>query len=502
LNKSQNHKIIFAGAGPGAPDLITLRCKKAIEEADLIIFAGSLVNPEILANAKKECKIIDRALISLGEIIKLMQKGHKAGGKVLRLHTGDPAVYGAIAEQMRELDKVKIPYEIIPGVSSVFASAAALKTELTAPGVSQTVILTRQAGRTPVPHGQEIANLARHGATMAIFLSAENIKSLTDDLLRGGYSPDTPACVVYKASWKDEKIIRGKISDIESKLDKAGFAGRHAMIIVGDVLSGKGGKSLLYDASFSHSYRGALKTAKAPVETELKPIFRGKTAIYAITGEGIKTAIKLNNGLKDSVLFVPARFKSTIKDKEIIFIKKNAFLDETISRNWNKYDGHIFIMAAGIVVRKIAPLIKNKTTDPAVVVCDQAGNYAISLLSGHIGGGNRLANFAARILGGQAVISTATDVQNLMAFDEMAAIEGWKVENPEMIKTLNSMLLEGKRIAVQIPKVFFLKYYSKKKNLVNVRHSDEIKEGLFQGCVVLDEKAGKIRIPALKLTSS
>ncbi len=500
MNKSQNHKVIFAGAGPGAPDLITLRCKKAIEEADLILFAGSLVNPELLANAKKGCRILDSAIISLGEIIKLMQKGHKAGGKVVRLHTGDPAVYGAIAEQMTELDKLKIPYEVIPGVSSVFASAAALKTELTAPGVSQTVILTRQAGRTPVPHGQEIANLARHGATMAIFLSAKNIKSLTDDLLRGGYSPDTPACIVYKASWKDEKIIRGKISDIESKLDKAGFAGRQAMIIVGDVLSGKGGKSLLYDASFSHSYRGALKTGKAPAETGSKPIFIGKTAIYAITEEGIKTAVKLKNGLKNSALFIPVRFKNIIKNKSASFIKENGF-DDTILANWNKYDGHIFIMAAGIVVRKIAPLIKNKTADPAVVVCDQAGNYAISLLSGHIGGGNRLANFAARILGGQAVISTATDVRNLMAFDEMASINGWKIVNPEMIKVLNSMLLEGKRIGLMIPKKIFREHYGSKMNIIHVSNYGELKTGTFRGAVALNTKMKSTGIPVLKFRS-
>ncbi|MCX6985290.1 MAG: precorrin-4 C(11)-methyltransferase, partial [Lentisphaerae bacterium] len=261
-NKIPNQKIIFAGAGPGAPDLITLRCLKAIQGADLIVYAGSLVNPEILKSAGSACSIVDSATISLQEIVKLMKEAYFSGKRVVRLHTGDPSIYGAIAEQMTELDKLKIPYEVIPGVSSVFASAAALKTELTSPGVSQTVILTRQAGRTPVPPGQEIANLAKHGATMCIFLSAGGVKNLTDELIRGGYSPETPAHVVYRASWKDEKIVRGNISNISWKLKKAGIE-RQAMIIVGDALDReKCGKSLLYDATFTHGYRKAVKTAK------------------------------------------------------------------------------------------------------------------------------------------------------------------------------------------------------------------------------------------------
>ncbi|MFA6294647.1 MAG: precorrin-4 C(11)-methyltransferase, partial [Victivallales bacterium] len=235
MTKSSNHKIIFAGAGPGAPDLITLRCLKAIREADLIVYAGSLVNPEILKYAGANCSIVDSATISLQEIVKLMGKAFSAGKRVLRLHTGDPSIYGAIAEQMTELDKLRVPYDVIPGVSSVFASAAALKTELTAPGVSQTVILTRQAGRTPVPPGQEIANLAKHGATMCIFLSAGGVKNLTDELMRGGYPPETPAHVVYRASWKEEKIVRGNLSNVSEKLKNAGIE-RQAMIIVGDAL--------------------------------------------------------------------------------------------------------------------------------------------------------------------------------------------------------------------------------------------------------------------------
>ncbi|OGV39775.1 MAG: precorrin-4 C(11)-methyltransferase [Lentisphaerae bacterium GWF2_49_21] len=500
INISSNHKIIFAGAGPGAPDLITLRCKRAIEEADLIIYAGSLVNPEILSYAGKGCKIVDSAIISLGEIIEIMRKSYESGEKVLRLHTGDPAIYGAIAEQMTELDKLKIPYEVIPGVSSIFASAAALKTELTAPGVSQTVILTRQTGRTPVPHGQEIANLAKHGATMAVFLSSGDVKSLTGELIRGGYPVSTPVAVVYRASWKEEKITKGTLENIEGRLKKSGFAGRQAMIIVGDVLDkAKCGKSLLYDAGFTHGYRRARKNRIGVSEIRSNGDYKGDMAVYAITAEGIGTAIKLMSRMEHGTLFAPERFKrNSIKNSKMKFFNEGGF-DETLSENWNKYNGHIFIMATGIVVRKISKLIGSKTSDPAVVVCDQKGNYAISLLSGHIGGANRLAKFAAEVLGGQAVVTTATDVQDLMAFDEMAAIEGWKVVNPKMIKVLNSMLLKGKRIGLMIPNDIFNKYYSSKKNLSCIKNSDKVRPGSLNGMVIFGKQFKSCRTPVLLL---
>ncbi|HCE42288.1 MAG TPA: precorrin-4 C(11)-methyltransferase [Lentisphaeria bacterium] len=501
VRKIKNN-VIFAGAGPGAPDLITLRCLKAIQHADLIVYAGSLVNPEILKHAKSSCKIVDSATISLLEIVKLMKDAFFQGKKVLRLHTGDPAIYGAIAEQMTELDKLKIPYEVIPGVSSVFASAAALKTELTAPGVSQTVILTRQSGRTPVPHGQEIANLAKHGATMAIFLSSGDVKSLTGELIRGGYSPETPASVVYRASWKEEKITRGTLADIDDKLEASGFIGRQAMIIVGDVLDRKkGGKSLLYDAGFTHGYRKAAEERIGESENRRIGDFKGKIAVYAITAEGLSTAQKLLSCMKHGLLFAPERFKnSSVKNSGTEFFKEGEF-DEALRRTWSKFDGHIFLMATGIVVRKISKLVGSKTTDPAVVVCDQRGNYAISLLSGHIGGANRLAKFAAEVLGGQAVVTTATDVQNLMAFDEMASIEGWKVANPEMIKVLNSMLLEGKKIGLLIPKDIFKKYYSSKKNLSHISKATGLKTSRFHGAVVLNMNIKSTSMPVLKLSS-
>ena len=248
------NKIIFAGAGPGAPDLITLRCRDAIADADLIIYAGSLVNPEILKFARDDCEIRNSAEMNLEEIIELMKRGIEKEWRVLRLHTGDPAVFGAITEQMNELDKLGIEYEIIPGVSSVFAAAAAVKTELTLPGISQSVILTRRSGRTPVPEGQNIADLAKHGATMGIFLSVADIDGLVAELLEGGFGKETAVAVVYRVSWDDEKIILGTLGNIGKKVQNLQIS-RQAMILVGDAIARRGDKSLLYNKEFSHGYR-------------------------------------------------------------------------------------------------------------------------------------------------------------------------------------------------------------------------------------------------------
>jgi hypothetical protein len=274
------------------------------------------------------------------------------------------------------------------------------------------------------------------------------------------------------------------------------------MIIVGDTLDrGKCGKSLLYDATFTHGYRKAAEERIGESENRRIGEFQGKIAVYAITAEGIGTANKLLPNIKSGTLFIPERFKNnSVKNSASEFFKEGEF-DETLSRNWKRFAGHIFIMASGIVVRKISKLIDSKTADPAVVVCDQKGNYAVSLLSGHIGGANRLAKFAARILGGEPVITTATDVQNLMAFDEMAALEGWKIENPEMIKTLNSMLLEGKKIGLMVPEGVYKKYYESKKNIIHISKSNKLTTGNFCGAVILNTKMKSTGTPLLKLRS-
>jgi len=248
--------ITFVGAGPGDPELITVKGRRLLAEADVVLYAGSLVPEELLTWTAPDCESRSSADLHLDEQIELMASAHEAGKKVVRLHTGDPCLYGAIGEQMVELDKRGIGYEIVPGVSSFAASAAAVQRELTLPGISQTVIITRIAGRTPVPAGQELETLAAHGATMAIFLSAGKLEE-TVAALRTRYAATTPVAIVQRASWPEQKILRGTLETIAAQAT-AESIDRTAMILVGDVLANAGDPSLLYDAGFTHGYRDAV----------------------------------------------------------------------------------------------------------------------------------------------------------------------------------------------------------------------------------------------------
>lgn len=248
--------INFVGAGPGAVDLITVRGKQLLEEADIIIYAGSLVNPGLLAYAKESCEIHNSASMTLEDVIEVMQRGHKEGKAVVRLHTGDPAIYGAIREQFDLLEEAQIPYQVTPGVSSAFGAAAALGAEYTLPEVSQTVILTRMEGRTPVPEKEEISLLASHGASMVIFLSTGMLEELTERLIKGGYTAATPAAIVYKATWPDEKVVRTTVGNLAQAAREAGIT-KTALIVVGDFLGSKYERSKLYDPAFTHEFREA-----------------------------------------------------------------------------------------------------------------------------------------------------------------------------------------------------------------------------------------------------
>ena len=246
--------IDFVGAGPGAPDLITVRGMNLIKEADVIIYAGSLVNPEILNWAGKDCAVYDSSGMTLEETIKIMAEAEEKGLKTVRLHTGDPSLYGAILEQMNALDDAGIKYGYCPGVSSMFGAASALKTEFTPSEISQSVIITRAEGRTPVPEGESLESLASHGATMVIFLSASLADKVSRDLISGGYDKDTPAAIVYRVTWPDEKVIYTTVENI-GKAAKENNITKTALIAVGGFLNRKCGRSKLYDPGFSHGFR-------------------------------------------------------------------------------------------------------------------------------------------------------------------------------------------------------------------------------------------------------
>jgi precorrin-4/cobalt-precorrin-4 C11-methyltransferase len=256
-------KVYFVGAGPGDPELITVKGARLLREADVVVFAGSLVDRELVRAYAPNAEVFDSAGMTLEETTQALARAVADGKNAVRLHTGDPSIYGAIQEQMAALDSFGIEYAVVPGVTSAFAAAAALKQELTLPEVSQTVILTRLEGKTPVPKREKLSEIAKIGATMVIYLSVGMIDRVVAELLEGVYTPATPVAVVCRASWPDEQVVEGTLADIAAKVREAQI-GKQALIIVGDALrarrEGLKAKSLLYDKGFSHEFRKGIVT--------------------------------------------------------------------------------------------------------------------------------------------------------------------------------------------------------------------------------------------------
>ena len=246
--------IHFIGAGPGGEDLITVRGARLLGEADVIIYAGSLVNPALLKYKREGCVVHDSAGMTLEEVLSVMRETEAAGGDTVRLHTGDPALYGAIREQMDALDRLGLAYDVTPGVSAFSGAAAALQAEYTLPEVSQSVIITRMAGRTPVPEGEQLRKLAAHGCTMVLFLSIGLLEQVEEELLAGGYAPDTPAAVVYKATWPEERVYRCTVATL-AQTAREHHVTKTALITVGGFLGDRYERSKLYDPGFTHGYR-------------------------------------------------------------------------------------------------------------------------------------------------------------------------------------------------------------------------------------------------------
>lgn len=437
--------IQIVGAGPGAEDLITVRGMKALEQADFVLYAGSLVNPALLGYCKKTCVIKDSSSMDLQEQIQTMLNFARQGKNVVRLHTGDPSLYGAINEQISLLKEQGMEIKIIPGVSSAFAAAAELGIELTSPKICQSVVLTRTAGHTPMPEKEKAGAFAKTGSTLIFFLSTGKIEELMQDLHENGELPlDTPAAVVYRATWQEQQILHGTLATIANKVHEAGI-GRQALIFVGKALQGcaQATSSKLYANDFSHGYRNFL-----PQET-----FFGKCALYAFSKQGLAKAKEIIQGLQ-----LPCALYSVYDDKAALPLEHGK-IKEVLQNTWNEFDAHIFLGAAGIAVRSIAPYLSSKTIDPAVISCSDTGKYVISLVSGHIGGANRLARKIARITGGEACISTATDSHDLMGIDEIAMLEQARILNPQAIKTVNSALLHKEQLVFIGNKDIFDKYF-------------------------------------------
>lgn len=248
----------FVGAGSGAVDLITVRGARLLGEADIVIYAGSLVNPDVLSYTKEGCMIYDSAKMTLEEVIDVIKDGEKNGKNMVRLHTGDSSIYGTVREQFDELKSLGIEYDVCPGVSAFNGAASSLKMEYTLPNVSQTVIITRAEGRTPVPERERISELAKHHSTMIMYLSTALSKKVQEELIAGGYSEDTPACVIFKATWPEEKVYRCTVGTLSKTITDNGLT-KTSLIIVGDCMGDEYDRSLLYDPGFTTEFREATK---------------------------------------------------------------------------------------------------------------------------------------------------------------------------------------------------------------------------------------------------
>lgn len=422
--------IHFVGAGPGATDLITLRGASLLGEADVVIFAGSLVNPELLSLAPEGCTVHDSSRMTLEQVIDVMAEATHANKDVVRLHTGDPSLYGAIHEQMMRLDELGIPYDDTPGVSSMCAAAASIGAEYTLPGVSQSLIVTRLAGRTPVPETERLRKLAAHGSSMAIFLSAGLLNEVQAELLCGAYDEETPAAIVYKATWPDEHVVRTCVGRLAEDGERAGIRAT-ALILVGDFLKAKGERSRLYDPTFSTGFRGATHA------------------------NGRATGFSSQRRSNDIALVSFSDMGQELAERLAADLGGQAWrcepggLAQWTSEAFAKSAALVFVGATGIAVRAIAPHLRDKATDPAVISVDEQGRFAIPLASGHLGGANDLARRIEEACGAHAIITTATDGRGVFAVDEWARHQGCVVANPERIKIVSAKLLAGKVVRLQ-----------------------------------------------------
>jgi precorrin-4 C11-methyltransferase len=421
-------RVCFIGAGPGDPELLTIKGRAVLSRADLIVYAGSLVNPAMLACAKKSVRTLDSASMTLQKIMDAMVRAARQGQLVARLHSGEPSLYGAIAEQMEILQQKNVAYDVIPGVTAAFAAAAALKKEFTVPGFSQTLIITRRAGRTPVPEREALASLAAHRASMAIYLSTGMLEDTMQELVAGGYPAHTPAAVVYRASWSDEAVVRGTLSTIASRVKELNIH-RQALILVGDAIGDQAGeRSKLYAEDFSHGYRRHAGKKRAG------------TAVIAVTKDGAAIGRRITSAVKHARLFLPAAMKGECRGRTIIYYTR---LQEAVREVFSSCGQIICIMAAGIAVRMIAPCVTSKWDDPAMVVIDDQGKNIISLLSGHWGGANQLARDLSQLLGGHCVITTASDTRGLPALDVIVQQLGAGDFSKSTLKKVQAEMIAG-----------------------------------------------------------
>ena len=419
----------FVGAGPGACDLITVRGMNRIKEADVIIYAGSLVNPELLSYAKADCKIYNSAHMTLDAVVDVMREAEAAGKGTVRLHTGDPSVYGAIREQMDLLDEYGIAYDVCPGVSAVFGAAASLACEYTLPDVTQTLILTRAEGKTPVPEKENLRSLAAHRASLVLYLSSGLARKVRQELLIGGYAEDTPVAVVYKATWPEEKIIRTTLAKLPEDMEAAGIT-KTALIIVSPALGSIYEKSKLYDAAFATEYRGATEIAL--------PAGIRRVLLITCSVRGYATMQKLAKKLEN---ISGAEIIAKVKCEALPEVSMRETVKACVDVYFEQVDAIVFVTASGIAVRSVAEHLTHKSKDPAIVCMDECSKHVISLVSGHAGGANALTQMLADVMWATPVITTATDVEGQFSIDDYAREHNLVVTDWAKAKAISAEVL-------------------------------------------------------------
>lgn len=419
----------FVGAGPGACDLITVRGMNRIKEADVIIYAGSLVNPGLLSYAKADCKIYNSAHMTLDAVVDVMREVEAAGKGTVRLHTGDPSVYGAIREQMDLLDEYGIAYDVCPGVSAVFGAAASLACEYTLPDVTQTLILTRAEGKTPVPEKENLRSLAAHRASLVLYLSSGLARKVRQELLIGGYAEDTPVAVVYKATWPEEKIIRTTLAKLPEDMEAAGIT-KTALIIVSPALGSIYEKSKLYDAAFATEYRGATEIAL--------PAGIRRVLLITCSVRGYATMQKLAKKLEN---ISGAEIIAKVKCEALPEVSMKETVKACVDEYFEQVDAIVFVTASGIAVRSVAEHLTHKSKDPAIVCMDECSKHVISLVSGHAGGANALTQMLADVMWATPVITTATDVEGQFSIDDYAREHNLVVTDWAKAKAISAEVL-------------------------------------------------------------
>lgn len=441
--------VYFVGAGTGAKDLITVRGMRLLQQADTVIYTGSLINPEILDYAREGCALYDSSRLTLEEIVERMREADERGERVVRLHTGDPSVYGAVREQMDELDRLGISYESCPGVSACFGAAASLNLEYTLPGISQSLIITRMAGRTAVPERESIESLAAHRASMAVYLSAGRMEELKDRLIAGGYERDTPAALVYKATWPDEEAFMCTVGELADVAAEHGIT-RTALALVGEALAHPAyQRSRLYAADFSTGFRKAgREQTKERCGAEKTGI--RKLSIIAFTEKGTETGKRVAGCLPewDVALYAKYQGMEETPSGEIHAVRESV--SAWAGARMRDQNALLFVGACGIAVRAAAPWISDKLTDCPVLAMDAPGYHIIPLLGGHAGGANALARMIGERVGAVPVITTATDLEGVFAADLFAQRNGLSIVNKEGIARVSSRALAGEELVVAV----------------------------------------------------